>query len=902
MAIPTAVEIEKMTPMMRQYYELKSTSQDAILFFRMGDFFEIFADDAQLIAPILEIVLTSRERGDQNRVPFCGVPHHSAKAYWLKLLKLGFKVAIADQVENPKDAKGLVRREIIRIMTPGCIEDLDGLSSGEPNYIMAVYEDPSTKRLAVVVADISTGECRIGSAESLPALFTIIRNFAPRELLVRRFMRSQLEKGLAGYIAENGLIFSDLPELTLKDDESRKRILAAIFGKLELAKLAPDVIPGGSEVLSALLMHFQSLKATTAGFRTIKPLQDPETMTLCETSIRDLELFETARRRESRGSLTRVVDKTLTPMGSRLLRWSLAHPFVKSNLIEARLDAIAKLVALGEDKLSALRSISKESYDLERLTTRVLSKAASPTDLGKIRRTLQTAHALVKELDGFFSGFSGVESADFQGFFSQLRTFVDPLAVLDTALIDEPEQLGKGDQVFRRGFDESLDSFVALSKNGSDRVTEYESKLRKESGIASLKIKGHKTFGLLIEVTKSNYAKVPEYFIRRQTMVNGERFATDELRQLDEDLASASDRAVEKESELYLSLLERFGEYSQVLYQIAGGLAQFDLLQGFAWLAVKEKYCRPSISTDGTVQLKNCRHPVVEHFIGRHQFVANCVNMNAANKHLLITGPNMAGKSTVMRQTAVCAILSQVGSFVPAESATLPIFDQIFTRVGASDDLSRGQSTFMVEMAETSMILRHATPASLVILDEVGRGTSTEDGLAIASAILENLALVIDCHSLFATHFHELGLLATELPTVAAMKTEVIETKNGIEFSHRLTPGVSESSFGIEVAKLAGLPQMVIQRSQEFLQIGKNGPSTEALAQVMTTKEVRRHELPDHARVIVERLTNLNVNRVTPLQALNLINELKDLLENKGDLGFFQQNFVLGSGSSALPT
>lgn len=897
MANPTPTEIELMTPMMRQYYELKSSCLDAVLFFRMGDFFEVFADDAQLIAPILEIVLTSRERGDQIRVPFCGVPHHSAKGYWLKLLQLGFKVAIADQVENPKDAKGLVRREIVRVMTPGCIEDLEGLSSDKPNYIMAAYEDPLSKFFAIVVADISTGECRVGHAETFGNLVSIVKNFSPREILVRRFMRPQLEKGLASHMEENSLIFSDLPELTLRDEEACKKVLTDVFGKIDGSSLAPAAIAGGREVLSALLLHFKHLNATTAGFRIVKQLQDPETMTLCDTSIRDLEIFETARRRESRGSLIRVIDRTLTPMGARLLRWTLAHPYVKAELIEDRLNSVELLCRLGEEKLGHIRALSKEAYDLERLTTRILSRSATPSDLSKVRQTLQTACLLREELNRC-SIIHGSEV--FQNFLSKLQLCAEPLANLAYALAERPEQLGKGDQVFRPGFDASLDELLVLSRNGAERVAEYEAALRKQSGISSLKIKGHKTFGLLIEVTKSNLTKVPDYFIRRQTMVNCERFATDELRQLDEDLASASDRAIDKEGELYGELIANFGQFAPLLYQVAGALAQFDLLQGFAWLAIKEKYHRPTLSLGGELEIKNGRHPVVEHFIGKHQFVANSLSLADGTRHVLITGPNMAGKSTVMRQTAICVLLCQAGSFVPAESAALPLFDQVFTRVGASDDLSRGQSTFMVEMAETSFILRNATRDSLVILDEVGRGTSTEDGLAIASAILENLAGQVNCRSLFATHFHELGELAEKLANVAAVKTEVLETKNGIEFSHRLAPGISESSFGIEVAKLAGLPERVIRRSQEFLQNSqrRHVGSDEILADVPA--ESTRLPLPHGSRLVLDRIEQLNVNRLTPIQALNILHEIKELSDAKAQAGFFQQNFVLGRQDGVL--
>lgn len=891
MNFPSTDEISKMTPMMRQYYEIKSKVRDAIVFFRMGDFYEIFADDAELVAPKLEITLTSRERGDKKRIKFCGVPHHSAQTYWLRLLKMGYKVSVADQVEDAALAKGLVKRDIVKTLTPGCIDELEGLESDAPNYILACYEDPKASKWAVCLSDVSTGEIRLGSLNNWDELVKAVELYKPKELLIRRFCSEEAKKRLSSYCVHEQICISDLPEGVLRDSEAQDDLWQEVFGNLSLKDQACGEIPGGKELVCALLSYLQRIQISVQCFRSIKSLYDAESMMLNESVVRDLELFETAMHRKAEGSLFNQVNHSLTPMGSRLLRWSLARPLLKKQLVHERHEAIQTLLNQGEVVLIELRSILKGCADIERLNTRLISGRIKPNELVRLRDSL----GKIRQISGVLHENQqlvnlGLLKPVFQG----LQHYAQPLTFLEYALSDDVSQLGMGDGVFRPGFDQELDQLTSLSQGGQSRVDEYLSHLRERTGIQSLKIKSHKTFGLLIEVTKSNLSKVPDDFIRRQTMVNCERFVTMELKDLDETLVSAKDKAIEREASLYQDFVGQLLKNRDLLRKSADALATFDMIQGFAWLALKDDYCRPNLNKQKTMLLKGSRHPVVESFVGKHQFIPNHIEMEKNSRQLLITGPNMAGKSTVMRQVAISAVLNQAGSFVPALSADMPLFDNIFTRVGASDDLSRGLSTFMVEMSEAAFILRNASSQSLVILDEVGRGTSTEDGLAIAAAILENLATKLNSWTLFATHYHELIPIAKAYPTVSLVQTQVKEEKDNIVFSHRLIPGASGSSFGLEVAQLAGIPSDVLSQAKKMLQ-SKAAVTLEAAEPIRALKTSKHcaklnktqtlfmdanHTDVDCDRLssIEKRLDRVKLDRTTPLQALNILSDLKEIM------------------------
>jgi DNA mismatch repair protein MutS len=868
-----------LTPMLQQYFDLKAKAEGAVLFFRMGDFYEIFGPDAEEIAPKMDVVLTSRERGDAERMPFCGVPHHSVKSYLLKLLKQGYKVAIAEQLTDPAQSKGLVERGIVKTLTPGCIDELEGIDSTSANHVFAVYECPETKLWSALVLELSTGELRLGAIKQ-SELTRLVQFFRPREIWARSFQHDSLRPLLGGFSDEAPLL-EPLVETPLRDPKIAADLLLSCLGRADTTSFPCGKIQGGNALLASALQRLRNLNAATSHFRTVKPLFDPDHMVLSPTAIRDLELFETALRRQQEGSLARTIDRTMTPMGARRMRELLARPLIDPKRLSARLDVVDFLRGLGDQRLEDLRGKMRKSADLMRLATRVMAGNAHPAELAMIRHTLGNARQLATTIRTCASNDPKAHL---------LLSLVNPLEnaspimdLLSSALADHPAALGTGSGTFREGWNPELDRCNALAHNGENQVGAYEQKLRGETGIGSLKIKSHKTFGLVIEITRSNAGKVPTNFIRRQTMVNCERFATPELDQLSHDLIAAQDAAIMRETALYGELLTNLSGHRDTLYACAEAIAEADVWQSFAWLALKDKYCRPvtlgrpseSAPDASKIKLLAARHPVVESHVGRARFVANDIELSCGTRQLLITGPNMAGKSTIMRQTAVAAILHQAGCFVPAAQAELPVFDRVFTRVGASDDLSRGLSTFMVEMTEAAEILRDSTGDSLVILDEVGRGTSTSDGLAIAAAILEEIATQNKAWTLFATHYHELVAMTSGVSSVRAVQTEVLQQGTKITFTHRLIPGAAGSSYGIEVARLAGVPASALDRAQKILR-----GATAERATASKTVSMDHEPAGNTVHPVIGRIESARINRMTPLQALNLLAELQASLND----------------------
>ena len=857
------------TPMMAQYLEIKARAEDAIVFFRMGDFFEIFGEDALVTAPLLGLTLTAREKGDQTKIPFCGVPHHSARAYWLKLLHQGFKVAIADQVEDAAEAKGLVKRDIVRIYTPGSIDELEALTDKAPNYLIALFEDPSTREVAFLACELSTGDLRLGLMEGEDAILPLVQKFAPKEIVTRRFYQESLQKLVAPYLLDAKVSFGVLPEKALREGGARHALLERF------------VLEGRSRaevfLLNGFFHYLDDLKVSPTQLTRIKPLTQQKTMNWDETARRDLEVFETQRRRTREGSLFHEIDRTYTAMGGRLFYHNLLEPSTDPQWIRHRQDVVKEFLS-APSCLSAVGDKLKKLADIERLFTRVLSRRTSPQELAKIRSALQKAEALASELKEF--GHLRCQKER-----EQLLLAKDVCVRLEKDLLPEPTGLGEGFQVFQEGVDEEFDRLRELASGGEEKLREYEQRLRDETGILSLKIKQHKSYGLLIEVTKTNLKKVPASFVRRQTMVNNERFVTDELIELEDNLQEAAAKASAYESALMEALLDFLAPYQAQIAAVAQAIAFWDVTQGFARLALEKKYTCPQLSEKGEVVLRANRHPVVEGIVGRDQFMPNDIYLGHDKRSLLITGPNMAGKSTVMRQVALSALLHQVGSFVPAAEARLPLFDRIFTRVGASDDLARGQSTFMVEMSEAAVILKEASADSLVILDEVGRGTSSEDGLALAYSILFELAERIGAYCLFATHYHEMIPSVASLRRVGMVQTEAIPGEQ-IKFTHRLIEGYASSSFGVEVARLAGIPESVLERAQSFIvdssarEASPVAPKKEE-GESLSAREARR------LGVMLEKLERVNLNRMTPLQALQWLHEMQSSMDQVDEAPLF---------------
>lgn len=866
----TCEETKRMTPMLRQYFELKDQSLDSVLFFRMGDFYEVFGKDAEIIAPLLNIVLTSREKGDKTKIHFCGVPHHSARAYWIKLLKFNMKIAIADQVEDASLSKGLVKREITKYFSPGCVDDLEALSSSEPNYLIGIYQDPDSKMWALGLTDISTGEFRVGNTENLNKTIDFIAALNPKEILCRRFFIDSLKETISkNHPSLEDTLISSLPEQALRSslsDEQKSSMKTNDF----LNKIC-----GASPLVSGMLDYFKQMKVSLSAFKKFMPLTDPEHIRLAPNVIKDLEIFQTLIRGQKKGSLFYETNSCLTPMGSRLLRWSLINPLQNKKTIELRHNLVGALVSLEEQEIMALREKITGTPDIERILTKLSCKTISTKELSLLRdglKQIKTLHTLISSKPQILTIINQVFD------FSMLLSGNNSADFLDKVLRTEVGIAGSG-EVFSLSYDETLEKLIKASKDGDQKILDYQSLLRKDTKIASLKIKKHKSYGLLIEVTKTHISKVPDYFIKRQSMVNCERFITFDLQELDELINNSANLLVERESQLFCALLEKLEEGNPEMVKTASAIALFDMFLSFAWNAKRKKFCKPQLSSQ-EISLKKARHPSIEGVMGKHQFVPNDIYLHSSKKLMLITGPNMGGKSTVMRMVAVLAILNQSGSFIPAEAASFPVFDCLFTRVGASDDLAKGLSTFMVEMTETAQILNHASSNSLVILDEVGRGTSTQDGLAIASAVLESLTTEINCWGFFATHYHELIPIASHHKGIKLCKTGVTKKGKSVIFTHHLEEGSTTSSYGIDVAKIAGIPQRVLEKAEiSLLRIKKNTDYKKHTSSPLSPNETLAKQEPCQHQEMLEQLNKLKIYKTTPLQALNILENFKNQLD-----------------------
>jgi DNA mismatch repair protein MutS len=864
------------TPMMRQYLSVKEQYPDAILFYRMGDFYEMFFEDAVTASEVLDLTLTSRNKNDPDPVPMCGVPHHAALNYVSRLIEQGYKVAICDQMEDPSKVKGLVKREVVRVITPGVVLDEENLDAKSDNFLAAVLPSSDDKNLlfAVAVIDISTFEFKGTTVMGFGALAGEIFRLEPREVLVPAAFVEML-KGVGGLLSR---CFVTTGDDLLFEKRASEDMLASLLGQEEAeAIFAADPLLGRAAGAAAAYAVATRPKGEVPIERFVS-YNTADFLLLDETAKSHLELTQTVMGNK-KGSMLSLIDKTRTGMGGRLLRRWINYPLTDVTAIRRRLDRV-ELFAKDSRFRKDVCDTSARIGDVERLAARIGLSAASPRDLGVLRGALLA----IPDLDDLLTSCPAPNAKDILG--GPLDRGEDIARVLVDALVDEAPVSAKDGGIFRTGFNTDLDDLIDTVRNAKQFISNLEAKERTESGISSLKVAYNKVFGYYIEITKSNLKNVPSHFIRKQTLAGGERYITPELEEWEAKVLTADERRREMEADLFTALVRDLKDHVPRLLRLSQRLAEIDCAAGLAEVSSKRDFVRPEVDDGDVIDIRDGRHPLVEALQPETPFVPNDIRLDpSAERLLIITGPNMAGKSTVMRQTALIAILAQMGSFVPAKSARIGVCDRLFTRVGASDNISKGASTFMVEMNETAQILRSATKKSLVILDEVGRGTSTYDGLSIAWAVGEYLHDVAKCKVMFATHYHELVDLSKAKRHAANYHVAAREYGDSVVFLRKLVEGGTSRSFGIQVAKMAGLPEPVIRRAREVLagleeerplQIGMPEKTRKSAGAASTQLDLFTKAAPSEVERI---LKELDLNRVTPLEALSLLSRLKEMTE-----------------------
>lgn len=810
------IDRSKISPMMLQYLEVKDKYEDCVLFFRLGDFYEMFFDDAIRVSKALELTLTGRDCGLEERAPMCGVPYHAADMYIKKLIELGFKVAVCEQLTDPAETKGIVVRDVIRVVTPGTLTESSMLDDGTNNYICSIFYDEEAKCCGVASADISTGEAAVAgfSGKDLEAsVINELSRIRPAEIV---FTDSFLSlKNVSDFVKVRLGCSVTLREAEGFTPSLRSSTVAALFNVKTVSELGLSSDGADCAAVCGLFDYINDTqKSSVSRFTKLKILGDEQFMGLDLNARRNLELTETLRNKEKKGSLLWVLDSTKTSMGRRMLRNWIEQPLKSPARIIERLDAVEafyrKSVITGD-----IAEILERVYDLERLMTKVMYKTANPRDLKSLSATAQQLPLIKAEL----AKFEGSKLLDsLRNEISDLEEIVN---LVENAIMDEPPISVKDGGVIREGFNEELDELRHIMNNGRDIIDEIAQRERDATGIKGLKIGFNRVFGYYLEVTRSYYDLIPEGWIRKQTLANAERFITEELKNAENTILGAKDKALSLEADIFAEVREFLATKLEPVQKTASAVAAVDVLCSFAQVALRNQYVKPEIAIDGAIDIKAGRHPVVELMLGDEVFVPNDIHIDKkSNRMSIITGPNMSGKSTYMRQTALIVLMAQIGSFVPADSARISVVDKIFTRVGASDDLTAGQSTFMVEMSEVSDILKNATPDSLVILDEVGRGTSTFDGVSIARAVAEHIcsSKKLGCKTLFATHYHELIGLENEIEGVKNYSIAVNKHGGTIRFLRKIVRGGVDESYGVDVAKLAGLPAKVVSRARELLE------------------------------------------------------------------------------------
>ena len=878
--------MEELTPMMQKYLETKQEHKDCILFYRLGDFYEMFFEDALTASKELEITLTGKSCGLKERAPMCGVPFHSAEGYINKLVQKGYKVAICEQVEDPKTAKGLVRREVVRIVTPGTNLCMQALDETKNNYLLCVVYIGGSYGLAV--SDVSTGDFYLTEIADERALADEVYMFAPSEIVCNEsffmsgFPIDELKQRL--HISLTAL------DAWYFDDDVVNNTLTGHFKTKSLQALGLEDFPTGTFAAGGLLKYlYETQKNSLGHITTLTPYTNGKYMVIDGSSRRNLELVETMREKSKIGSLLWVVDKTKTAMGARMLRSYVEQPLVNKQAIEERLDAIETfnqhLITRDE-----IREYLNPIYDLERLISRVTYQTANPRDMIAFKSSLHMLPAIKMLLEEVPCAFTDKLRGE-------LDCLEDIYSRIDDSIMEEPPISVREGGIIKSGYLEEIDRLRNAKTEGKTWLAKLEEEEREKTGIKNLKIKYNKVFGYYLEVTNSFLSMVPDYFIRKQTLSNAERFITPELKELEDTILGAEDRLFTLEYNLFCEIRDKIALEVERIHKTAKAIARLDAMVSLAFVAEQNNFVRPQINEQGIIHIKDGRHPVVEKMMGGQLFIANDTYLDNDKKRIsIITGPNMAGKSTYMRQTALIVLMAQMGSYVPASEANIGIVDRIFTRVGASDDLASGQSTFMIEMTEVANILRNATPNSLLILDEIGRGTSTFDGLSIAWAVVEHISnpQLLGAKTLFATHYHELTELEGKLDNVNNYCIAVKENGDDIVFLRKIIPGGADKSYGIQVAKLAGVPESVILRAKDIVeQLVENDLAihTERIQDDKPKKYTRKKNELELGQislfdtmgddVIIEDIRNLDLSSMTPIDALNKLNELQKQIHNR---------------------
>ncbi len=856
--------------MMEQYKAVKKQHPDKLLMFQVGDFYEFFYDDAGIAAREMEIALTSRDAGSENPIPLAGIPIHAAESYLNKLLSKGFKVVICDQVEDAVQAKGLVRREITRILTPGTITDPEILEESRNNYLaIVINQDSNDYGLAFV--DISTGDFQTTEQRGEGAREIIsdeLRRLQPSEILCSSLELAQLFRA---QLIDNSVLIDVLPYVP--DLEDSKNLIIEQWKEDTWHTLDMERFPLASSAVGATLTYLQLLKQVPHDrkhFHRLDLYFSYRNMVVDTITSRNLELTQSLREGKKHGSLLGLLDSCMTGMGKRLLRRWIEQPLLKKPEIEERLNSVEELYKKPLPRRD-LRKKLQNILDLERFCSRLAYQRLNARDLVALKNTLRQIEPLKIILNGF-------EASLLMGSNERLPLFNELITLIDRAVVDDPPLSIKEGGIFKTGYNSEIDNLKNISREGNKLLLEFEKNERLRTGIKSLRVSYNRNFGFFIEVTRTNLDLVPQDYRRKQTLVNAERYTTEELHQLETQITGSRDRLAILEYSLFEKLRSEISSFGEIILSAAHELAFIDCLQSLAEVAERNNYCRPVISENDRVLIKQVRHPMVELMVPE-RFIPNDLTMDDKHYLLLITGPNMAGKSTYIRSAALVSIMAQMGSFVPAEKAELPVIDRVFARVGASDDLSRGHSTFMVEMQETAGILKEATNDSLIVLDEIGRGTSTYDGMSIARSVLEYLSRKIKAKTLFSTHYHELTNLEGEIPGIKNYTMAVKEKGKQVVFLRQIIPGRSDKSYGINVARLAGVPLEVLIRAETILAELELAASSAAEQQLsllpMVSEPFYDHKLEIE---VIEKLKEFDLNRITPLEAIQKLYELQKIL------------------------